>query len=81
MKNKNTFFIFVLLLLLASCMKTEILNAPETRSIDTVFVKPTKQHIEIIDTSNVQVDTTDQRVPIGFDPTVEDWDEEDDIDI
>lgn len=81
MKNKNTvFFIFVLLLLLASCMKTEILNAPETRSIDTVFVKPTKQHIEIIDT--IQVDTTDdQRIPIEFDPTVEDWDEEDDIDI
>ena len=77
MKN---IFVYFIILLAVSCMKTEILNAPETRSIDTVFVKPTKQHIEIIDT--VQVDTTDdQRVPIEFDPTVEDWDEENNIDI
>lgn len=77
MKN---IFVYFIILLAVSCMKTEILNAPEFRSIDTVFVKPTKQHIEIIDTG--QVDTTDdQRVPIEFDPTVEDWDEEDDIDI
>ena len=77
MKN---IFVYFIILLAVSCMKTEILNAPETRSIDTVFVKPTKQHIEIIDTG--QVDTTDdQRVPIEFDPTVEDWDEEDDINI
>jgi len=77
MKN---IFVYFIILLAVSCMKTEILNAPETRSIDTVFVKPTKQHIEIIDTG--QVDTTDgQRVPIEFDPTVEDWDEENNIDI
>ena len=77
MKN---IFVYFIILLAVSCMKTEILNAPETRSIDTVFVKPTKQHIEIIDTG--QVDTTDdQRVPIEFNPTVEDWDEENSIDI
>ena len=68
---------------MTSCMKTEILNAPEDRCIiDTIRIKPTKTYI---DTTYMNMsdstDTTDQRVPIGFDPTVEDWDEEDDIDI
>lgn len=73
-------FLYFIMLLAVSCMKTEILNAPETRSIDTVYIKPEKKHKDII-TDTTKVDTTDQRVPIEFDPTVEDWDEEDDINI
>ena len=73
-------FLYFIILLAVSCMKTEILNAPDTKSVDSVYIKPVKQHIDII-TDTTKVDTTDQRIPIGFDPTVEDWDEEDDIDI
>ena len=63
-------FIFIIL---SSCIKTEIINAPELRSIDTVFVKPTKTYI---DTTFINIpDSTDNRVPISFDPTVEDWEE------
>lgn len=63
----------VLLLLFISCIKTEIINAPRFRSIDTVFVKPTKTYI---DTTFINIpDSTDNRVPISFDPTVEDWEE------
>ena len=48
-------------------MKTEVIEAPMTKSIDTVVVKARpKPH-------RPQVDTT--RVPIGFDVEVEDWDE------
>ena len=48
-------------------MKTEVIEAPMTKSIDTVVVKARpKPH-------RPQVDTT--RVPIGFDPSVEDWEE------
>lgn len=71
MKNLIISFIFILVLLLVSCMKTEIINAPEPRGIDTVFVKPTKTYI---DTTFINIpDSTDNRVPISFDPTVEDW--------
>lgn len=62
-----------MLLLLTSCVKTEIINAPEHRGIDTVFVKPTKTYIDTIDI-NIS-DSVDIRVPIGFNPSVEDWDE------
>lgn len=61
------------LFILCSCIKTEIINAPEPRGIDTVFVKPAKTHIDTIYT-NVS-DSTDNKVPMGFDPSVEDWDE------
>lgn len=65
--------LILLLLLSTSCMKTEIINAPEPRGIDTVFVKPTKTYI---DTTFINIpDSTDNRVPISFDPTVEDWEE------
>lgn len=61
-------FIFIIL---SSCIKTEIINAPEPRGIDTVFVKPTKTYI---DTTFINIsDSTDNRVLISFDPTVEDW--------
>lgn len=65
--------LILLLLLSTSCMKTEIINAPESRSIDTVFVKPTKTYI---DTTFINIpDSIENKVPISFDPTVEDWEE------
>lgn len=58
----------VVLLLLSSCMKTEIIN----EQIPEEYILPIKQRKElVIDT--VKVDTT--RVPITFNPTVEDWNE------
>lgn len=54
------------LLLLSSCMKTEIINAPETR-VDTTTYKPRKELIQ------QQEDTT--RYEIGFNPSVEDWED------
>lgn len=58
----------IFLLLLTSCISTEVLNAPEV-IIDTASVhkKPLRDTTE--------VDTT--RVPIGFNPSVGDWEEED----
>lgn len=57
-----------LLLLLSSCMKTEIIN----EQIPEEDILPIKQRKElVIDT--VKVDTT--RVPITFNPSVEDWEE------
>lgn len=53
-------------LLLTSCIRTEVINAP-IESIDTMVVTR-------VDTTEVQ-DTT--RVQIGFNPTVEDWEEND----
>ena len=59
--------ILLILIFFASCAKTEVIEAPMTKSIDTVVVKARpKPH-------RPQVDTT--RVPIGFDPSVEDWEE------
>ena len=63
----NLLSLLWLSLLMTSCMKTEVIEAPMTKSIDTVVVKARpKPH-------RPQVDTT--RVPIGFDVEVEDWDE------
>ena len=55
--------ILLSLLMLMSCLKTEVLNAPLIRS-DTTFTKG-------IDTTFVDVDTT--KVQIGFNPSVNDW--------
>ena len=62
---KKLIGITLFLLILTSCMSTEVLHAPITKSVDTSVYKarPPKP----------QVDTT--RVPIGFDPSVEDWEE------
>lgn len=57
-----------LLLLLSSCVKTEIINEQISEE-DSLPVKQRKELV--IDT--VKVDTT--RVPITFNPTVEDWEE------
>lgn len=73
MGNRIRRCLVVLLLLSISCIKTEIINAPESRSIDTVFVKPTKTYIDTIFIN--MPDSTDSRVPISFDPKVEDWEE------
>lgn len=59
----------VLLLLLTSCMKTEVLNAPIEQA-DTVMMQ--KPHRPL--PPPIEEDTT--RIQIGFNPTVEDWDEE-----
>lgn len=59
----------VLLLLLTSCMKTEVLNAPIEQQ-DTVMMQ--KPHRPL--PPPIEEDTT--RIQIGFNPTVEDWDEE-----
>ena len=59
----------LLLLLLTSCVKTEIVN--ETLPInDTTYVKPRKELTQ-------PTDTTEERVPITFNPSVEDWEEKD----
>lgn len=67
-------FLYFIMLLAVSCMKTEIINAPLTRSVDSVYIKPEKIHKDII-TDTTNVDTTYQRIPIEFDPTIDDWDE------
>lgn len=59
----------VILLLLSSCVKTEIIN----EQISEEDILPIKQRKElVIDTLNV--DTT--RVSITFNPSVEDWEEQ-----
>lgn len=66
-KAMNRAVTLALLLLAAGCSKTELLNAPEPKVVDTVVVKASrpKPHRQQIDTV---------RVPIGFDVEVEDWD-------
>jgi hypothetical protein len=54
-------------------MKTTILNAPIEREVaDTVC--RTKAHKEFNDSTFIEMpkDTTEERVPITFEPTVED---------
>lgn len=57
-----------LLLLLTSCMKTEVIEAPMTKSIDTTVVK--KQRPK---PPRPPRDTA--RIPIEFDVSVEGWNE------
>lgn len=59
--------ILIILCLATSCISTELLNAPEPNVVDTVVVKARPKP------NKPQVDTT--RVPIGFDVSVDDWDE------
>lgn len=60
----------VLLLLLLSCMKTEVLNAPEE---EEVVVEKRKKPEKPLPDKPEQTDTT--RVSITFEPSVEDWNE------
>lgn len=67
-----------LLLLLTSCLSTEVLNAP-IEHVDTVQMykrahKPPPPPVPPSDTTDVE-DTT--RIPISFDVSVGDWEEED----
>ena len=61
----------LLILLLSSCIKTEVLNAPIEQMDTVTYRKPYKP--------SPPKDTTDQdgRVPITFNPSVEDWEEQD----
>lgn len=61
--------ILLSLLMLTSCLKTEIINE-SIEQADTVVMK--KPHKPL--PPPYEDDTT--RVVIGFNPTVEDWDEE-----
>lgn len=58
--------ILLSLLLLTSCLKTEVLNAPIEQADTVLMRKPHRPLPPAID------DTT--RVQIGFNPSVEDWD-------
>lgn len=62
------------------CMKTEVLNAPEVEQVDTVSMyKPHRPpHPPVPPSDTTEVDTS--RVPIGFNPSVEDW-EENEVDL
>ena len=69
-----------LLLLLASCMKTDIINEVEPQ-LDTVMMQKLHRSLTpFLPSDTTSVDDT-SRVGIGFNPTVEDWDEENNIDI
>ena len=65
--------LILLSLLLSSCMKTEIINEPEPEREPTP-----KQRKELTDFPQ-PCDTA--RVPIEFNPSVEDWHEHEDINI
>lgn len=58
----------IILFLLLSCVKTEVINAPQPMPIDTIVVLKTAE----ADTTQRQ-DTA--RVPIGWNPSVEDWEQ------
>lgn len=61
----------LILLLLSSCISTEVLNAPE----EVVEVERMKKpHKPLPQRDTAEVDDT-ARYSIGFEPTVEDWDE------
>lgn len=55
-----------IIVLLSSCVRTEVINAP-IESIDTMVVT------RVDTTEVVEEDTT--RVEIGFNPSVEDWED------
>ena len=52
----------ILLLLLLGCSRSEVINEPPKKEVDTMFTR-------------ARVDTTEKRIPIGFGVTVEDWEE------
>lgn len=62
--------VLIILLLLTGCCKTEIINAPIRMPTDTTVTKTHKD----FPTDSVEVGDT-ARVPIGWSPSVDDWDE------
>lgn len=79
----NTYKIaaFAFLFCMVSCLKVEIVQAPEARQLDTTIYKappkPPKPPKPPRDTT--QKDTT--RIPISFEVSVEDWGDDDNNDI
>lgn len=61
-------YLLLILILAVSCMKTEVLNAPEIEQMDTVILYKSSPPRDTIYKDTI-------RVPIGFNPSVEDWNE------
>lgn len=78
MKTKTLLLVITTILTLNSCLKTEIINmAPVVEKIiEKEKSKPRKDSIEV----KTHVDTTEindtSRVPIDFNVSVDDWQEE-----
>ena len=69
--------ILIALVSLVSCLKTEVIGLQEHEDEAVVEKKRKPEPMpEQPDTTH-----TDERVPIGFEPSVEDWDEHEDINI
>lgn len=67
--------LLTLLLLLTSCAKTEIVGMPETpETWDTLPAKRPKP-LSLAQPKDTTETPDTVRVPIGFNPTVADWDE------
>lgn len=69
--------IIILILSFTSCIRTEVINAPNIE-IDTA--RHTKTYINQKDTISIEdtiIIEDSIRVPIGFNPIVEDWEIED----
>ena len=68
----------IILLALTSCMSTEVIGFVEPTVVTDTTTKA-KPHKPLPPTPPIPpADTTDDgREPIGFDPTVEDWEESD----
>lgn len=68
----------IFLLLLTSCISTEVLNAPEVEQVDTVrMYKPHRPPHPPLPPSDTTEGNDTARVPIGFNPSVGDWEAED----
>lgn len=63
-------YLLIVLILTVSCVKTEVLNAPEIEQIDTVRLY--KPHKPFPPKDTIQNEDT-TRVPINWNPSVEDW--------
>lgn len=72
MKLSRILLISLLLGLFPSCLKTEVINAIEPEEHEVVVEKRKKPEKPLPEKPE-QTDTT--RVPIGFEPSVEDWNE------
>lgn len=63
--------LLLFILILSSCSKTEIINSPTTRCVDTVSVLTTNNTSDTSDTTDID----NERHPITFNVGVVDWDE------
>ena len=73
MMRKSIFILFAL----TSCMSTEVIGYTEPIELADTTTKA-KPHKPLPPTPPIPpADTTDGREPIGFDPSVEDWEEQD----